>query len=332
IVVDPVTGEAWSNPPGGLYESVTSDNARIWYFAYPVTDSIGRANLIDLLTNEIPEGHYVNLFSIDKSSGEMAGNTWAIDSVELGTNIFSVLEKEGVQNIRDLENGDKTFLITYKKGEGLIDELYAEEDQRIEVESALPSKWGAGVIQSTVIGPAESWNKVEWQLDEVNAADSSFLNIHIVNPNGTLTLFESGIEANEFSLDSLDAGLHPYIMLELVTSDLSERSAPQLDYWRVFYESVNTTSVNEIETLDAFVTYPNPTYDQINIAFDLEQHETLQISLHNLNGQKIANLREGLFMAGNYTESFNMSHLPAGNYIIQIQSENKSAVSKIIKL
>jgi hypothetical protein len=79
-------------------------------------------------------------------------------------------------------------------------------------------------------------------------------------------------------------------------------------------------SINEIESTMAFAFYPNPAHDNIIIVTS----EPVWFELYSMMGQLL--IREKLASDMN---TIPISSLPAGNYIIKIQSDTKS-ISEII--
>ena len=333
IVIDPKTGEPWSNPAGGLYDSETSDNARIFYFPYSSNVVEKREALVNLLENVIPDNYYVGIMSVDKTGGTLGAETWAMDSVSLGKNIFSVLEAEGATRIRDLERGDKTYIYVYQKGVGPIDEIIGEtETSLIEIESSIVNVWDKGKIKSTVIGPSDNWNKLEWS--SLNQeSDSAYVNIYAVNPNGTETLIKANIADNNFNMDSIDASIYPFLRLELNSFDSPNRTAPQLDFWRVFYQPVSFVNTNdEIEDLGSLNIYPNPFTNQVTLDLNLLKTKQLSIEVYNSIGVRVKTLPSTTYSKGLNQLQLNTLNFAPGTYFIRVSSNDGIETQKLIKI
>ncbi|MEM1220317.1 MAG: C25 family cysteine peptidase, partial [Bacteroidota bacterium] len=77
-------------------------NQKGWLFK---TDTEAqRAEVINFLENEVPDRHYVVFMTVQRSETDTyLPEEWAQDSVNLGTNIFQVLESQGANMIRSLE-------------------------------------------------------------------------------------------------------------------------------------------------------------------------------------------------------------------------------------
>jgi len=82
-----------------------------------------------------------------------------------------------------------------------------------------------------------------------------------------------------------------------------------------------------------FVAYPNPLMSNLLfISLDLQTKSAVKISVSNLTGQQVFEKNLGIFEAGAINEPVNLSNLPKGAYIIQIQTNNSTNTSKILKL
>ena len=334
VVVDPNTGEPWFNPAGGLYGSETSDNARIFYFPYSSNVPEQRVNLMNLLDNVIPNDFYVGIMTFDKTGGTLGAETWAADSIANGKNIFSVLESEGAQNIRNLVEGDKTYLMVYQKGKGLIQEVIGEtETDLIEIEVGLENKWFNGTIRSTVIGPSNNWNSLEWKPKTMESNDSIFLNVYAVNPNGTETLLVNNIKDENYSLESIDANQYPFIRLEMIKEDLEERTSPQVDFWRVYFEPVSFVNTkDEIDDLGSLNSFPNPFDNEITIDLNLENSIPLSIEIFNSVGIRVQFIPEQNYQKGNHQFKLNTKNYTSGTYFLRISSKDGIETQKLIKI
>jgi type IX secretion system substrate protein len=79
----------------------------------------------------------------------------------------------------------------------------------------------------------------------------------------------------------------------------------------------------------SLVTFPNPAVNQLNITIPTEwQNKTIAYSMYNLNGnlvnQKINN-------SAGQTETFNISNLPAGLYLVEVNNGNTKSIQRFIK-
>lgn len=75
--------------------------------------------------------------------------------------------------------------------------------------------------------------------------------------------------------------------------------------------------------------YPNPAADQLNIAFDLEKSQAVEMSLYNLQGQLVA--QEVQQIGGFTSAQINVSAVPTGIYLLTIQADGVTTTHRIVK-
>ena len=248
-VMDSATTVHWKNYYPGDHGSVING---AWKKTYPFrTNNLdNRSKLIDFLENVIPDGNFVIVYSAQyTTASDYRPEQWAQDSVELGKNLFSLLESQGATRVRDLEQkGSVPYVFVYQKGRMAIDEGIADDiNGVVDLEVSLAGNWFEGSIETPFIGPAKQWEQLNWQLKEVANMenDSVRLVIHGANlENGLDSVLFNGTPDAQFSLEEIDANTYPYLWLEFFGRDNVNRSAPQLDYWRVFYEGLPELALN----------------------------------------------------------------------------------------
>jgi len=94
----------------------------------------------------------------------------------------------------------------------------------------------------------------------------------------------------------------------------------------------NAIKVNKTEVsnpLDAtFGIYPNPTKDFSTISFSLTENSFVTVELFDAIGNKVNTVVEGNFVAGNFTQSVDLTNYSTGNYIAKITAGKFSSVVK----
>ncbi len=80
--------------------------------------------------------------------------------------------------------------------------------------------------------------------------------------------------------------------------------------------SGNTPQLNNESVLDRI--YPNPFNHETNIQFQLEETGSVQISLYNVQGQKVRDLGSNVYNEGFHTVHINARDLCSGIYMVQI--------------
>src|SRR5690606_23181171 len=86
--------------------------------------------------------------------------------------------------------------------------------------------------------------------------------------------------------------------------------------------SCSSLPVGISETINdsKLIVFPNPAREMINAQFDIDQRQTLNIGLYDINGRLIQTLLTDEVSTGEYHFSFNISHLEHGIYLLQITS------------
>jgi hypothetical protein len=89
--------------------------------------------------------------------------------------------------------------------------------------------------------------------------------------------------------------------------------------------------ISTTEKESMITVYPNPVRDQGSMKVTVNDPNNAQIFIYSLSGNLMKTLHPYL-EAGDNAVSFNVSDLPAGNYIVQLKDGNTSKVSKFVKM
>ena len=76
--------------------------------------------------------------------------------------------------------------------------------------------------------------------------------------------------------------------------------------------------------------YPNPFNPSTTISYTLSRKANINLSVYNISGQLIENLKNGYQNAGNYEIVWDASQQPSGIYLLRLQSENESFNQKLM--
>jgi hypothetical protein len=247
------TLESIENKYPGLYES-DFQNTGIppggWVdYCFPYnTDDIGnRTKLMNFLENFVKKGDYVALMTIqfDKKYNpaytSYYADRWAADSTVLGKNIFQILEKQGAKKIRRTASKSLPYIFCYRKDDPTftpIEVLADSVTHQIGATLKMSTSWTNGSVNTRNIGPASAWDKVFWQIAEKENQDESFLNIYGIDSKGKDTLLFKNTAVLETDISNVDAKKYPNLRLEWFSADTTNRTAPQLKYWRVTHKGV----------------------------------------------------------------------------------------------
>lgn len=241
MVVDPNTSDIWVNSVDGDYGSINQTGIAIFNYAFSTEEQEGRGNLIHFLENIVPPQHYVILYTYQRGSHmDFLPEQWAEDSISLGTNLFQVIESQYPSSrIRELEqSGSKPYMILYQKDVGIIEEQLANTiESTIKLEYDFPNILGSAYVRTPLIGPAENWEEIVFTHDGSTAEGDTFNVRYIAYPasmsDSIVSVFNS---SEETDLNDLNASDYPYLRLEYEAIDTLDRSMPQIQYWRVYYE------------------------------------------------------------------------------------------------
>lgn len=92
------------------------------------------------------------------------------------------------------------------------------------------------------------------------------------------------------------------------------------DVWRACSGAVENLSI-----------FPNPAKENINVGYNLSGDRQVTISLHDLFGKRIAELKSESKTAGSWQESFQLQDIQPGMYLIVVQTDQKeTAVQRFI--
>ena len=78
--------------------------------------------------------------------------------------------------------------------------------------------------------------------------------------------------------------------------------------------------------------YPNPFNPSTKINFELTKASQVKLTVHNILGQKVAELVNGFRNAGSYEITFNAVNLPSGVYIYTIEAADVNLSKKMTLL
>ncbi len=76
--------------------------------------------------------------------------------------------------------------------------------------------------------------------------------------------------------------------------------------------------------------YPNPFNPSTTIEYTLSAHSNVELSVYNLQGQRVATLFNGPQSQGTHTAIFDASRLPSGVYVYQLLADDLSVMKKML--
>ncbi len=98
------------------------------------------------------------------------------------------------------------------------------------------------------------------------------------------------------------------------------------------YFIVGSVGTHEISESQIINLYPNPTSDLINIEFQLNNPETVSLTIYNLQGKTIATPTIGDKGQGKHKVTISTAHLPKGIYLVRMNVGKEIITRKIVRL
>ena len=277
---DAITGSFRKNVEGEFGSINISGTQR--YFAYKISDAAQRADMINLLTNIIPDGSFVYIIAVANDEvSSYAPEMWNDDQATLGTTLFDILENEGATQVRLLETlGSVPYNFVYVKGEG-GDTAEGIDDGTgfVKTDYFVTSNGTEGSIKSTLIGPALSWDKLLWDESNFQETDLSNMRLYGIDKNGVETELDANITDKEYDLSNIDAGQYPYLRVEYYAKDESQRTSPELTYWRIQFAELPEAALNP----QALLSFQADTLEQ-------GQDLVFQIAVDNISNSDMDSL------------------------------------------
>ena len=260
-VFDTINVEPWVNDPS-LYGTFSYYPGNLKLFPFRINEIEDREKIINFLQNTIPDGYYVMIMTFQEKGFSYDPEEWTADEAILGTNIFDVLEAEGATQIQDLETlGSLPYILMYKKGEGVMDEIRGSNLEDVVISQiGIPGNWDRGNITSSLIGPARSWESMQWKTSSLDNIPTDIFSMDVigVDINGNDSLLIEQTIATDTALNQISAEEFPYLKLRFNSKDTIQKSTVQLDYWRVFYQGIPEVAINP----SAHFTFQNDTLQQ----------------------------------------------------------------------
>ncbi|OGC01397.1 hypothetical protein A2V82_12770 [candidate division KSB1 bacterium RBG_16_48_16] len=115
--------------------------------------------------------------------------------------------------------------------------------------------------------------------------------------------------------------------------DGSGKKRTVYDLWLSYHPTlVEDTSPEMPKVFNLLQNYPNPFNSETLIAYQLPRASEVEISVFNLQGQKVATLARGHQIAGEYKLLWDASGLPSGLYLYRIQMGDFIQTKKAVLL
>lgn len=198
------------------------------------------AGLLERYLNAVPQGDFVVLMT----SGDVQFDRWPAAAKaklrELGI---------GTERLTDLKSGRPYLLIGQKGAQEPVKELFTDPNdlapsiRSLQLENfTLNSTVGNGQIVSSLVGPANQWEDVKYQISKYKyqISNTSALDVIGVDLQGKETLLLANQNTARIDLKSINARQFPYLRLQLklANNDVNFTIPAQLQDWLVRHQPV----------------------------------------------------------------------------------------------
>ena len=242
--INPVTGDILINEAGGLFGSYGLKDEPMNSFPFKTDNADERLKLINFVNNNVPDGHIVFIYTIQRSGRDYRPQDWGKDA---GQTIFDLFEAQGAKRIRELETtGSVPYIFVFRKNHPSFKPLEAlgESTEKIEIRFVIPVHLTEGSVSSTQIGPAVSWGEFSWNPENIELPDQYRVDISGISSDGSKELLMKDITSLNLDLSGIDAGQYPYLNLSFHAKDTENHTAVELKHWRVTYEGLPDLALN----------------------------------------------------------------------------------------
>ena len=240
-VIDPVSGEPWLNEKNGAFGDLVISKDEHYNFYFRTNTQEERATAINFLQNDIPPDHYVLIMTGITPGFDLSTEEWAADSISSGTNLFQVFESFGATKVRQMQTvGSVPYAFYFQKGNpGYKDQFEEITDYEGDIIQSwsVKSNHNEGWIRTEKIGPAKEWVAAIKDVSEIEPGVDDFkVSLYGTDVFGEDTLLLENMELDQYSLSEIDAERIPYLWFQYYDRDEVNRSAPQIEAWRINYE------------------------------------------------------------------------------------------------
>ena len=234
------------NLSGAYGSALVCSPSRRWNYEYSYMNSTSRKAIMDFM-DSIPNGYYVTVRTINNVSQPAGGfiNNWKNDTTIYGpgNSLYHKLlsvgfnELDSFYKIRAMsfiyKKNDNSFTPKSTVSNGAFDVITLNQD--IKCPDTL------GFVTSPVFGPAKAWKQLKLSGSaELTPGDSVTLNVIGIRVDGAESILFNGLNPTQqdFDVSSIDAGIYPFVKLQLRTFDKINYTPYQLRYWRLTYVPV----------------------------------------------------------------------------------------------
>ena len=152
--------------------------------------------------------------------------------------------------------------------------------------------------------------------------------------HGQISMFvhQNNSSADSYNIDDLrkitfDSGMnvHPY------TGTVSNYAIDDV-YKITFQPGVFTALQTPESPTSSMITYPNPSSDQINVEYNLNDQSDVDLTVYNIKGDLIKLIDLGSMSEGTHTFQLDLSqnNLSPGIYVVHLRTNSSVQTNKVI--
>lgn len=260
-VLDPITLLPWGTNYGSANPDHVFGNANTQggacsrprvenFFAFSQSDPAQLAGLENMLENEIPDGHYVVIYT----TGATEYSNWTA----LQPSLYSTFTNIG-STLVNSSQPEAPFALIYRKGDlsSVVEKHYPDTvsdnfwGPHVYLKKTIQEVSFIGIETTPIIGPAFNWNTLYWRRDSVeNVALNDSVRMRIQLFDNELN-FQSTIDTvftpndSIINLNSLvNAATYPYLKLSVYTKDLIFNTPTQIERLHILYDPVPEAAID----------------------------------------------------------------------------------------
>lgn len=253
LMIDSLNNSKWyPNLSTGLYNTIVR-RSTTWNFN--TSTPAGRSGLVQFLTEAIPAGRYVFLYSLQRGNQlTYFNNDWNIPDESTGKTIFDALEEQGAQQIRQLNtSGSVPYVMAFQQDLGLLEEVIATSiADTILMQTQIFSNWPEGSWSSKEVGPAKAWTNLSLSLapENLSETDSVLLYLWGISPDGSESRLVSEVidhrTSPNFNMDlsGYNPNTIPKMRAEVLFFDEEGRSSPTVRHLYLGHVPYGDVAIN----------------------------------------------------------------------------------------
>jgi len=210
------------------------------YFVFRDTPA-GRAALLTAMTDSVPAGNYVGIYSIF----DLQYSQW-------DPALKQLLTSWGSDSVNFLQDGDPYIFFTKKGDNSFTQEVLGDSIRTdIVLNASLGGNWKKGFMSSVTIGPATQWTSLHWDqfpLEATGGLDSMAVDVIGITPGGIEEPVSgfTGIQIGNYvvNISAIDANQYPRLKLRAYLQDEGLFTPPQLKRWQIYYDEIPELALN----------------------------------------------------------------------------------------